>query len=111
MVKLVTQPLVVGAGQDLVGQVDQHDMFVRPGGGDLSGEFQSDRAGAQQHDPVGALEVGVRGAVAADGINSVWLVALGREGVGRAGRKDDVCLLYTSPSPRDGLLSRMPSSA
>ena len=25
--------------------------------------------------------------------------------------KADVCLLYTSPSPRDGLLSRMPSSA
>ena len=24
---------------------------------------------------------------------------------------DDTCLLYTSPSPRDGLLSRMPSSA
>ena len=24
---------------------------------------------------------------------------------------NDVCLLYTSPSPRDGLLSRMPSSA
>ena len=23
----------------------------------------------------------------------------------------DLCLLYTSPSPRDGLLSRMPSSA
>ena len=23
----------------------------------------------------------------------------------------DRCLLYTSPSPRDGLLSRMPSSA
>ena len=23
----------------------------------------------------------------------------------------DCCLLYTSPSPRDGLLSRMPSSA
>ena len=23
----------------------------------------------------------------------------------------DYCLLYTSPSPRDGLLSRMPSSA
>ena len=29
------------------------------------------------------------------------------------GRKDYIytCLLYTSPSPRDGLLSRMPSSA
>ena len=25
--------------------------------------------------------------------------------------KLDLCLLYTSPSPRDGLLSRMPSSA
>ena len=25
--------------------------------------------------------------------------------------KDQDCLLYTSPSPRDGLLSRMPSSA
>ena len=26
-------------------------------------------------------------------------------------RLDNFCLLYTSPSPRDGLLSRMPSSA
>ena len=25
--------------------------------------------------------------------------------------KSCICLLYTSPSPRDGLLSRMPSSA
>ena len=25
--------------------------------------------------------------------------------------RDQGCLLYTSPSPRDGLLSRMPSSA
>ena len=35
-----------------------------------------------------------------------WSVA--KKGVD-AGCKD--CLLYTSPSPRDGLLSRMPSSA
>ena len=27
------------------------------------------------------------------------------------GEPDFSCLLYTSPSPRDGLLSRMPSSA
>ena len=27
------------------------------------------------------------------------------------GDRPDTCLLYTSPSPRDGLLSRMPSSA
>ena len=31
----------------------------------------------------------------------------GARGVG----KTSTCLLYTSPSPRDGLLSRMPSSA
>ena len=29
----------------------------------------------------------------------------------QAGELNSVCLLYTSPSPRDGLLSRMPSSA
>ena len=28
-----------------------------------------------------------------------------------AGISSLLCLLYTSPSPRDGLLSRMPSSA
>src|SRR5664279_1984576 len=28
-----------------------------------------------------------------------------------AGERASACLLYTSPSPRDGLLSRMPSSA
>ena len=30
---------------------------------------------------------------------------------GFAGTVGYICLLYTSPSPRDGLLSRMPSSA
>ena len=29
----------------------------------------------------------------------------------KTGPQRIVCLLYTSPSPRDGLLSRMPSSA
>ena len=36
------------------------------------------------------------------------------DGVRQAGSRQGVfrrCLLYTSPSPRDGLLSRMPSSA
>ena len=31
--------------------------------------------------------------------------------VGESGSGKSTCLLYTSPSPRDGLLSRMPSSA
>ena len=29
----------------------------------------------------------------------------------KKGSVASICLLYTSPSPRDGLLSRMPSSA
>ena len=28
-----------------------------------------------------------------------------------SGSEDETCLLYTSPSPRDGSISRMPSSA
>ena len=32
-------------------------------------------------------------------------------GDGEAFCRSNICLLYTSPSPRDGLLSRMPSSA
>ena len=31
--------------------------------------------------------------------------------IGDVNGQINVCLLYTSPSPRDGLLSRMPSSA
>ena len=34
-----------------------------------------------------------------------------RDDAARAGKVNRGCLLYTSPSPRDGLLSRMPSSA
>ena len=34
-----------------------------------------------------------------------------KEGQETAVEKHNICLLYTSPSPRDGLLSRMPSSA
>ena len=32
-------------------------------------------------------------------------------GIGEHSDLAETCLLYTSPSPRDGLLSRMPSSA
>ena len=43
-----------------------------------------------------------------------YLSDLGRD-IGYSGENNQVsfysCLLYTSPSPRDGLLSRMPSSA
>ena len=47
---------------------------------------------------------------------TAWLAARGAmlrpsSRVDRLERHVDGCLLYTSPSPRDGLLSRMPSSA
>ena len=46
--------------------------------------------------------------------NAVDDSSVGINASGKLFVKDDgitTCLLYTSPSPRDGLLSRMPSSA
>ena len=61
------------------------------------------------------------------GSNRTSVLSLGRQGhqknimktdrevsaiySGNPNPNKDICLLYTSPSPRDGLLSRMPSSA
>ena len=61
----------------------------------------------------------IEGAIAEDGrIPSIWDTFSATPGKTLAGDTGDVacdhyhrCLLYTSPSPRDGLLSRMPSSA
>ena len=41
----------------------------------------------------------------------IWSYGSGYGGNALLGKKCYSCLLYTSPSPRDGLLSRMPSSA
>ena len=51
-----------------------------------------------------------------DGLVAELEAALDAPGVSREalqviGAREVICLLYTSPSPRDGLLSRMPSSA
>ena len=54
------------------------------------------------------------GALVADDQQRIWWVRDTRiaSEPARSQRADgDPCLLYTSPSPRDGLLSRMPSSA
>ena len=45
------------------------------------------------------------------GIGAAISIALKNEGYKVAATYAGNCLLYTSPSPRDGLLSRMPSSA
>ena len=54
--------------------------------------------------------VGARLPAGADG--KPFEIQLGKlRGVESVGMLCSACLLYTSPSPRDGLLSRMPSSA
>ena len=47
----------------------------------------------------------------ADWLHAVSCVHLIEPNLGQVPMKFKFCLLYTSPSPRDGLLSRMPSSA
>ena len=44
------------------------------------------------------------------GLSSEYDILVNVHGGGLTGQSG-ACLLYTSPSPRDGLLSRMPSSA
>ena len=75
--------------------------------------FQVDRSNTRANDPltgnlvltgssrVRGLEAGLAGK-----ITPTWQVSLGY-----TYQQGEICLLYTSPSPRDGLLSRMPSSA
>ena len=46
-----------------------------------------------------------------DGYKADYMAARNLSEKTRVECETDICLLYTSPSPRDGLLSRMPSSA
>ena len=60
------------------------------------------------------LEADVALPVVRDFIARVKEKAMGQEVLGSLSPGQalvSICLLYTSPSPRDGLLSRMPSSA
>ena len=52
-------------------------------------------------DLAGVLVIGLLGALSVSGLQNT----------GPANRINDVCLLYTSPSPRDRTRYRMPSSA
>ena len=45
------------------------------------------------------------------GISSTGNISIGTGGIGSANQINNVCLLYTSPSPRDRTRSRMPASA
>ena len=49
----------------------------------------------------------IQSIVSKDRVGNAYLI----HGPSGSGKEAFACLLYTSPSPRDGLLSRMPSSA
>ena len=66
--------------------------------------------------PSESVERKLTAILAADVAGYSRLMGTDEAGTARALREyratlDPICLLYTSPSPRDGLLSRMPSSA
>ena len=68
-------------------------------------QFKTAVDGAESASP-NLLQGGV-GTQASEGVGSTFAEVLNQA----ATKTVNTCLLYTSPSPRDGLLSRMPSSA
>ena len=62
--------------------------------------------GGEPNDHVSLVDAAMPGMLPV--INEECVAQAVRTGLGL---KAKICLLYTSPSPRDGLLSRMPSSA
>ena len=68
-------------------------------------------SGTNDQDQLKAMAAGANVAVVfKDKLPSTWMSRKVIDGDAHDLRFKD-CLLYTSPSPRDGLLSRMPSSA
>ena len=81
-------------------------------------EFRATKlaTGAGQLVAFGFIGVGIFNALTGDFANGLWFAFIGLflNSAAAGSRQQAVahnCLLYTSPSPRDGLLSRMPSSA
>ena len=67
---------------------------------------------AAKGSPLQAIDAALRQHRQTSGsIRTLHVLAHGRPGAFRLGDRWIDCLLYTSPSPRDATLSRMPSSA
>ena len=97
--------LFMGIGFMIGGASGMLIALVLAGGMNLFSYWNSDKILLKMH---GAQEVdeGHPEALVRNYVRDVFDMA---DGAGMPRPK--VCLLYTSPSPRDGLLSRMPSSA
>ena len=87
---------IVGATDFLASNPGRASFFVNPE--DTKGVTGRKKAGAELRN---RIKYGAEGT----------LIGGGFPLVGKFDDKCKYCLLYTSPSPRDGLLSRMPSSA
>ena len=94
-------------------QVLQDRFSQHPHVGDIRGrglfwglEFVADRSSKTPFDP----KLGIAGKLKKAAFEN-GLICYPMPGTRDGKVGDHVCLLYTSPSPRDGLLSRMPSSA
>ena len=72
---------------------------------DINETFETDTKTAQNGTLVAwdSTDKRIEGTMSRINTNTNWIYDLGSD--------LSTCLLYTSPSPRDGLLSRMPSSA
>src|SRR5680860_793648 len=83
--------------------VDPHSTERCVGGDGDAGAFVAFGEDLEQQLGAARVQVQIAELVEADQFEA----AVAGDGLGEG----PVCLLYTSPSPRDGLLSRMPSSA
>ena len=94
---------------------EEEDEFLSSGVEEDDSDFDPDYQPSGDHDDNGKdVDVGVPygGKICIPGKGGYRVgVASPRKHLVVGGRQGKVCLLYTSPSPRDGLLSRMPSSA
>ena len=122
--------IVSGVDEDQLGGLPPHELALQ------LAELKCAAVAARDDLPEGALVLGCDSVLELDGrtlgkpddaadATARWREMRGRSGVLHTGHSlhdtatrhvasatgSTVCLLYTSPSPRDGLLSRMPSSA
>ena len=75
------------------------------------GVYEADNLYSQTVDGVTAQYVPVSGNYYSSTSGRKYSDTFIRDVCSRTNGGEETCLLYTSPSPRDGLLSRMPSSA
>lgn len=80
----------VRTAQDLVGDIEQDDRLVRPCVADLAGQLDTDRAGAQQQNPIRARQRAMRLADLLLRVAGVDEVSLRRERVVRPCGEHDV---------------------